>query len=99
MIKKVNSDFKVKIVYHGEDINNYKCDYWNWEWISYNQNITWKIIQNNPNKNWDWDELSSEILNILSLEIKAESSQISSVEEFIDMVERGSHSILSYKIL
>ena len=26
--------------------------------LSYNPNITWDIIQNNPNKDWDWNWIS-----------------------------------------
>jgi len=46
---------------------------------------------------WEWDELSSEILNIFSMDIKSDNERISSVEEFQDMVIQGSHAILSYK--
>ena len=29
-----------------------------WKWMSKNPNITWEIIQNNPDKNWSWDFIS-----------------------------------------
>ena len=29
---------------------------WNWNGISKNPNITWEIIQNNPDKDWNWEE-------------------------------------------
>jgi preprotein translocase subunit SecA len=51
----------------------------------------------NKPQEWDWDELSSEILNIFSLDIKLENDKINSVEEFRDMVIQGAHAILSYK--
>ena len=32
--------------------------HWVWSSLSYNPNITWKIIQNNQDKPWDWYFLS-----------------------------------------
>ena len=31
---------------------------WDWHYISYNQNITWDIIEANPEKPWDWECIS-----------------------------------------
>ena len=31
---------------------------WNWEWISYNPNITMEFIEKYPNKPWDWHWMS-----------------------------------------
>ena len=51
---------------------------------------------NNP-KDWEWDELSSEVLNTFSLDITSENDRISSIEEFRDRVVQGANTILSYK--
>ena len=31
---------------------------WNWNFISYNPNITMEIISNNPDIPWDWNVIS-----------------------------------------
>jgi preprotein translocase subunit SecA len=51
---------------------------------------------NNP-RDWEWDELSQEVLNTFSLDIASENDRIGSVDEFRDMVVQGSNAILSYK--
>ena len=53
-------------------------------------------ISNNP-KDWEWDELSQEVLNIFSLDITSENDRISSIDELRDMVVQGANAILSYK--
>ena len=30
-----------------------------WHELSYNSNITWDIIQDNPDKKWNWEYISS----------------------------------------
>ena len=39
-------------------ILNNPDEYWNWNFISQNPNITWNIIQANLDKPWNWDRLS-----------------------------------------
>ena len=39
-------------------IEKYPEKPWNWEYISYNPNITIEIIENNPEKPWDWYGIS-----------------------------------------
>jgi preprotein translocase subunit SecA len=51
---------------------------------------------NNP-KDWEWDELSQEVLNIFSLDITSENDRISSIDELRDMVIEGANATLSYK--
>ena len=34
-----------------------------WDWLSFNPNITWEIIQNNLDKNWMWGRPLCEYLN------------------------------------
>ena len=31
---------------------------WDWEYISWNPNITWEIVQDNPDRDWNWFFLS-----------------------------------------
>ena len=51
---------------------------------------------NNPN-DWEWDELSNEVLNTFSLDITSENNRINSKDELQDMVIKGANSILSFK--
>ena len=37
--------------------NNLDKDF-DWEDLSYNQNITWELIHANPDKNWHWYSVS-----------------------------------------
>jgi hypothetical protein len=32
---------------------------WNYDYLSYNPNITWDIVATNPDKPWNWSFLSS----------------------------------------
>ena len=52
--------------------------------------------ENNPST-WDWDNLSNEILDVLSLDIKSEYEKMVSTQELRDMIIQGSNSILSHK--
>jgi hypothetical protein len=35
--------------------------HWNWHYISLNPNITWNIIQANPDIQWDWLNISQNL--------------------------------------
>jgi len=44
--------------YYWEFILKYSNKLWDWEWLSYNPNITIDLIEKYPNKSWDWYGIS-----------------------------------------
>ena len=45
--------------YFFEQVNKYSNKSWNWDSLSRNPNITWDIVETNPDTPWNWYALSS----------------------------------------
>ena len=46
---------------------------------------------------WEWDELSNEILNTFSLDIKSQQEKINSINKLHEVIEEEAKSIINYK--
>ena len=36
---------------------------WDWEWVSYNPNLTFEYVEKHLDKDWDWKCLSKNLFN------------------------------------
>ena len=64
-----------------EFVEKYPEKPWNWDWISYNPNLTMEFVEQHPEKPWDWINISRNTFGLSKTFCSFESKELISNQQ------------------